>query len=110
MAVRLVATTGVPNEDHGVASGAIFAMQQLGNSFGIPTLAAVLNAATLSQGPKSPSTLVYGFHWMFGTSIILVALAFTGGLAVIRWKASGRPVPAKPTTEIVAGISPEPAG
>ncbi len=109
MAVRLVAVAGVPNEDHGVASGAIFAMQQLGNSFGIPTLAAVLNAATLSQGPKTLATSVYGFHWMFGTSIILVFFAFLGGLAVIRKGAPTRKT-ANPPKELPLGVSPEPAG
>jgi MFS family permease len=109
MAVRLVATTGVPNEDHGVASGAIFAMQQLGNSFGIPTLAAVLNAAALSQGPKTLATSVYGFHWMFGTSIILVLIAFLGGLIVIRTNPFARKNTIRPR-EVPVGISPEPAG
>jgi MFS family permease len=110
MAVRLVATSGVPNEDHGVASGAIFAMQQLGNSFGIPTLAAVLNAATLSQGAKTLATAAYGFHWMFSTSIILVFIALVSGLAVIRSGARSRkPVVAKPD-ELPAGVSPEPVG
>jgi MFS family permease len=97
MAVRLVATSGVPNEDHGVASGAIFAMQQLGNSFGIPTLSAVLNAATVSQGPKTLATSVYGFHWMFGASIILVSIALISGLVVIRSGAPARkPAPSPP--------------
>jgi len=109
MAVRLLGATGIPNEDQGVASGAIFAMQQLGNSFGIPTLAAVLNAAMLSQGPKTPEHLVYGFHWMFGTSIILVAFAFVGGIAIIRTSQSRlarASVPLLTSEE----ISPEPAG
>ncbi len=110
MAVRLVATTGIPNEDHGVASGAIFAMQQLGNSFGIPTLAAVRNAATLSLGAKTLTTLVYGFHWIFGTSIALVFIALIGGVAVIRSGSSARrPVASKPE-ELPVGVSPEPAG
>jgi MFS family permease len=110
MAVRLVATTGVPNEDHGVASGAIFAMQQLGNSFGIPTLAAVLNAATLSQGAKTLTTSVYGFHWMFGTSIILVFIALVGGVAVIRSGAGSRRQVVSRPEKIPVGASPEPAG
>jgi hypothetical protein len=85
-------------------------MQQLGNSFGIPLLAAVLNAETLSQGPKTLEHSVYGFHWMFGTSIILVSVALIGGLVVIRNGASSRkPVVAKPT-ELLVGVSPEPAG
>jgi hypothetical protein len=110
MAVRLVATTDIPNEDHGVASGAIFAMQQLGNSFGIPTLAAVRNAATLSQGAKTLTTLVYGFHWIFGTSIALVFIALIGGVAVIRSGATARkPVATKPE-ELPVGVSPEAAG
>lgn len=109
MSVRLVATSGVPNEDHGVASGAIFAMQQLGNSFGIPTLAAVLNAATLSQGPKTIANSVYGFHWMFGTSIILVFIAFISGLVVIRVRVPKRKTTNQPV-EVAVGVSPEPAG
>jgi MFS family permease len=109
MAVRLVATTGVPNEDHGVASGAIFAMQQLGNSFGIPTLAAVLNAATLSQGSKTLVTSVYGFHWMFGASIVLVFIAFLSGLVAIRTNPFARKKETRPQ-EVPVGISPEPAG
>lgn len=110
MAVRLVATAGIPNEDHGVASGAIFAMQQLGNSFGIPTLAAVLNAATLSQGAKTLNTSVYGFHWMFGTSIILVFIALAGGLAVIRSGATTRKQVVTKPVALPVGVSPEPAG
>ncbi len=107
MAVRLLGSSGIPNEDQGVASGAIYAMQQLGNSFGIPTLAAVLNAATLSQGPKTLEHTVYGFHWMFVTSIVLVFLAFVGGALIIR-----KPVRAsKPLLEplfVRSEVSPEP--
>jgi MFS family permease len=108
MSVRLLGSSGIPNEDQGVASGAIFAMQQLGNSFGIPTLAAVLNAATLSQGPKTLEHSVYGFHWMFGTSIILVAIALVSGLLIIRSVMPARQ-PARDPVLLATQISPEPA-
>jgi MFS family permease len=107
MAVRLLGSSGIPNEDQGVASGAIFAMQQLGNSFGIPILAAVLNAATLSQGPKTLQHTVYGFHWMFVTSIILVFLAFVAGALILRKPATV----ARPLVEpflVTSEVSPEP--
>jgi MFS family permease len=109
MAVRLLGSSGIPNEDQGGASGAIYAMQQLGNSFGIPLLAAVLNAATLSQGPKTLEHSVYGFHWMFGTSIILVAVALTGGLFIIR---DAQPLrqPIREPFVVAEELSPEPAG
>jgi MFS family permease len=108
MAVRLVATSGVPNEDHGVASGAIFSMQQLGNSLGIPAMAAVLNTATLSQGPKTLVTSVYGFHWMFGASVFLVFIALISGATVIGLPRKDQKREGK--VEIPEGISPEPAG
>jgi MFS family permease len=107
MAVRLLGASGIPNEDQGVASGAIYAMQQLGNSFGIPTLAAVLNAATLSQGPKTLAHTVYGFHWMFVTSIILVFIAFIGGALIIRRPAQAPQLITEPLL-VTSEVSPEP--
>ena len=99
IAVRLIATAGVPNEDQGIASGGIFAMQQLGNSFGIPLLASVLNAATLSHGgAQNLAARTFGFHWMFGTSVILVAAALLGGLLVIR-RIESAPEPVLPPAE-----------
>jgi MFS family permease len=110
IAVRLIATSGVPNEDQGVASGVIFATQQLGNSFGIPTLSAVLNSAALAAGTHDLAARTYGFHWMFGTSIILVFIAFIFSVTVIRARV---PVLRKEAAEPVFSpvkISPEPAG
>ncbi len=109
MAVRLLGASGIPNEDQGVASGAIYAMQQLGNSFGIPLLSAVMNAVTVAQGTKSVGHSVYGFHWMFGTSIILVAVALAGGVLIIR-SAQPRREPIREPLVVAEEISPEPAG
>ncbi|HEY8967331.1 MAG TPA: MFS transporter, partial [Candidatus Methylacidiphilales bacterium] len=72
IAVRLLAVEGIPAADFGVAGGAIYATQHLGNAVGVPALMAILHAAT--KGGSGP---VAGFHAMFlgGTIFVLLALA-----------------------------------
>ncbi len=111
MSVRLLAISGVPDADQGVASGAIFSMQQLGNAVGIPALAAVLNAVTETHGGVSPAARLLGFHWMFVASNVLLLLAILSGALILR--RIGRPAPpndAALTPAATRSPSPEPAG
>lgn len=111
IAVRLLAITGIADADQGVASGAIFSMQQLGNAVGIPALSAVLNSVIASHGGPSPAARLAGFHGMFIASIILLLLAITSGVLILR-RPNRRPVPVNTASlaENPSVPSPEPAG
>ncbi len=83
VAVRLIAVSGVPASDQGVASGTIFACQQLGNSIGIPAISALLTAVTLSHA-GSPDARLAGFHAVFIMCLVLIAVALAAAIWVVR--------------------------
>jgi EmrB/QacA subfamily drug resistance transporter len=91
--VTLIATSGIPPDDAGLASGLFNTSQQIGGALGLAilaTLAASATSDTLSSvaGQASPATqaqaLVDGFHVAFLGSALFVVAGFVLLLVLLR--------------------------
>jgi len=85
MPVVAAATSGVPPEESGLASGLVSTSQQLGGALGLAILLSVAAAVTagLAQGPMAT---VSGFHAAFLVDIAFMLIAAGVAVFVIRDK------------------------
>ncbi|MEN3269880.1 MFS transporter [Pseudonocardia sp.] len=73
----VTATTGLPDEEQGLATGLATMSQQVGITMGIPIMSAIATARVHSLGGENPSTVLSGVTtaiWV-NTALCLVAAA-----------------------------------
>src|SRR5579884_1177698 len=81
MPLTLVATTGLDDEDHGLASGLFNTSQQVGGALGLAILTTIAAGQTHGQ---TAAAQVHGFHYAFAGAGVLVALSLVVMLALLR--------------------------
>jgi EmrB/QacA subfamily drug resistance transporter len=81
MPLTLVATTGLDDEDQGLASGLFNTSQQIGGALGLAILSTI--AAGQTHGSSS-AALVHGFHYAFVGAACFVFAALVAMLAMLR--------------------------
>jgi len=82
MPLTLVATTGLKNEDQGLASGLFNTSQQVGGALGLAVLTTI--AVGHTSDAKSLASIVHGWQWAFGGAAVLVTLSLVVLLALLR--------------------------
>jgi EmrB/QacA subfamily drug resistance transporter len=81
MPLTLVATTGLDNEDQGLASGLFNTSQQVGGALGLAVLSTI--AVSHTNG-SSAAAQVHGFHYAFLGAAVLVGFSLVVFVALLR--------------------------
>ena len=85
MPLTLIATTGLEDEDQGLASGLFNTSQQIGGALGLAILSTLAASKTASAGGATdPEALVTGFHWAFAGGAAFVVAGLVTMLVLLR--------------------------
>jgi EmrB/QacA subfamily drug resistance transporter len=84
MPLTLIATTGLKDEDQGLASGLFNTSQQIGGALGLAVLSTVAASKTSAASGSEAHTLVVGFHWAFGLGAAFMIAALVVMVALLR--------------------------
>jgi hypothetical protein len=86
VAGTITATSGLGDDDKGLAAGLLSTSQQLGAAFGLGVVAAVVSARTDALGGAAAGSqaLLDGLRWGLLACVAFVALALTIVLAGLR--------------------------
>ena len=84
--LTLIATTGLEDDDQGLASGLFNTSQQVGGALGLAILSTVAASRTTHLGGSSPAALVGGFHYAFAGSALFVLAGFVALVGMLRAK------------------------
>jgi EmrB/QacA subfamily drug resistance transporter len=101
MPLTLTATTGLADEDQGLASGLFNTSQQVGGALGLAVLSTLATSRTNAAGGSPAHALVVGFHWAFAAGALAILAALVVMVALLRKRhvvlieeraASGEPI------------------
>jgi hypothetical protein len=84
MPLTLIATTGLDDDDQGLASGLFNTSQQIGGSVGLAILSTVATTRTNAFHGTETAALVHGFHYAFAGAAGLLAIALVVLLTRLR--------------------------
>ena len=84
MPLTLIATTGLDNEDQGLASGLFNTSQQVGGALGLAVLSTLATSRTSAAGGSPVHALVVGFHWAFAAGAVVMLGALAVMVALLR--------------------------
>jgi EmrB/QacA subfamily drug resistance transporter len=84
MPLTLIATTGLDDEDQGLASGLFNTSQQVGGSLGLAILSTLAASRTNAFQGTQTAALVHGFHYAFAGGAALLAIALVVMLSLLR--------------------------
>jgi predicted MFS family arabinose efflux permease len=84
MPLTLIATTGLADDDQGLASGLFNTSQQIGGALGLAVLSTLATSRTHAAGGTPVHALVVGFHWAFAAGAVVTLAALVVMVALLR--------------------------
>jgi hypothetical protein len=84
MPLTLIATTGLDDDDQGLASGLFNTSQQVGGSVGLAILTTVATSRTDAFDGTKTAALVHGFHYAFAGAAALLVISLVALLTMLR--------------------------